>query len=525
VTIPSSDDSRDLNLNKLTWKDLHAAHFAFDSPFQLDLADGQVFFAERIVRLVPKRRLVAFGTWQGQPVAAKLFFDSHHAKRQGEKDLAGIKSLQENKIPTPALRYQGISKDKRIYVLLFQRLFNSKNLEEIWREKENIEDMLPLLKSVIIELATQHVLGVLQHDLHLKNFLLAEKTNLIVDGAEIEFHSPDPCSYKDFLQAEKIIYTLDGGEVELFPYLLPKKLSINSLALFFSQLGVGIEKYQERLLHYYAKSRGWILKKDDVIDLFIAVKKWNEQRWRRFEKKIFRNCTDFVRVQDGRTVGMVDRRYRGPEFSAFLTNPDALFTHSKAKSLKVGRSSTVIKVTLDSHELVIKRYNMKNLWHRLRRCLRLTRAFTSWRLAQKLSLFDIATAKPVAFIEKRFLGCRGKSYYVTEYISGEHAVAYFVQNRAQEEKTTEMIKRLTTLLKNTAKLDITHGDLKMTNILINANDYPVLIDLDGAIEHASLSSLDSAWRKEIKRFLQNFHDQPTVRDRFTMEFNMKLRKS
>ena len=520
VTIPR-DDSQ--SLNALTWRDFQAANFTFDSPFQLELADGQVFFAEHVVRLVPKRRLVAFGTWADQPVVAKLFFASRHAKRHMEKDFAGIQSLQKNKIPTPTLLYQGVSQDKHVYVLLFQRVFNAQNLEEIWRTKENVEDMLPLLESVIIELATQHVLGVIQQDLHLKNFLLAEKTHYLLDGAEVELHAAAYSNQKDFLHAEKIIYTLDGGEIETFPYLLPRKESMNSLALFFSQLGVGIEKYQETLLNYYAKARGWLLKKEEVIGLFIAVKKWNEQRWQRFEKKIFRDCTDFERIHDWRTVGMVDRHYRGPEFSAFLANPEAVFMHAATKKLKAGRSATVIKITLDGRELVIKRYNMKNIWHYLRRCLRPTRAFTSWRLAQKLNLFDIATAKPVAFIEQRYLGLRGKSYYVTEYISGEHVGDYFMRNRAEEDKVAEMIKRMTALLKNTAKLEITHGDLKITNILVNANEYPMLIDLDGAVEHASLSSLHGAWRKEIKRFLQNFRDQPSLRERFKMELGNSIK--
>ncbi|TAK74826.1 MAG: hypothetical protein EPO11_06350, partial [Gammaproteobacteria bacterium] len=464
----------------------HDADFTFDQPFHLSLAEDQRLFAENIVRIIPGKRLVAFGVWQDKSVVAKLFFDPKHAKRHVEKELAGLKALRDNKIPTPALYYNGWSEDKRVYVLLFERIFESKSLDEIWQEKESTESLLPLMQAIIKELATQHVLGVMQHDLHLKNFLITRKR----------------------------IYTLDAAQIELFPSILSKKQSMENLALFLSQLGVGVEEHQKILFQYYAKVRGWLLKKEDIVEIFLLIKKWNDERWRQFEKKIFRSSSRFERIRDLSTFGMYDRRYAYPELMEFLDWPEAVFDHPTAVTIKAGRSATVIKVVLDQRELVIKRYNIKNLWHRLRRCLQTTRAFNSWRLAQKLCLFGVNTAKPVAFIEKRYAGFRGQSYYVTEYVAGEQANEYFQQRQAQEEKITDLVKQITTLLKNLSKLDITHGDLKITNILVDNDQHPVLIDLDGAVEHASLSSLRSAWRKEIKRLMKNFRDQPLIREKF-----------
>lgn len=480
------------DLHNLTWKDLHKSTFSVSTPFQLVLSDGQVFLGEQVVRVIPRRRLVVFGMWQDKPVVAKLFFD-RHAKRHMKKDAAGIRILKENRVPTPALYYQGISKDKRVRVLIFQRIFKAKSLEEIWRERESTESLLPLLKAVMVEFATQHVYGVLQNDLHLKNFLITKKT----------------------------MYSLDGAQVEPFPYLLPKKPSLNNLALFLAQLGVGIEKYQELLFRHYAKSRGWLLKKEDIAELHSSIEKWNVERWQKFEKKIFRSCTDFACFQEARSVGMFDKNYATPELMAFLKNPEAAFNHTTAQFLKIGGSSTVVKVVLDNRELVIKRYNIKTVWHFLRRCLRPTRASQSWRLAQKLHLFGVTTAKPIAFLEKRYLGFRGKSYYVTEYVSGEHAGEYFDRNYKDDSKVNEMVKRITTLLKNIAKLEISHGDLKISNILINQQEQPVLIDLDGTAEHISLSSLQKAWRKEIKRFLKNFQNQPVIGERFEIMLGMR----
>jgi len=464
----------------------HTATFAFVPPFRLTLADGNVIHAEEVVRLLPKKRLVAFGTWQQTPIVAKLFFDPHHAKRDMERDAAGIAALLENNIPTPPLLYQGVSEDGRIHVLIYERIYDALSLEEAWRNRENANDMLSILRPVIVEIATQHVLGVVQHDLHLNNFLLTKKK----------------------------IYTLDGAQIETCPRLLSKKKSMRNLALFLSQLGVGVENCQEALFKLYAKARGWMIKKSDILYIFYLIKQWDEKRWHRYEKKIFRNCTDFSHLNYWCSDVMVDRRALFPEMSAFLKNPESLFSHPASQLLKAGRSSTVIKVVLDNKTYIVKRYNLKNSLHFLRRCLRPTRARRSWRLSHKLNLFGVAIAKPIAFIERSVLGLRGKSYYVSDYISSEHIGDYFTRHQHDVKKTDAMVERVVLLLKNLAKLEMTHGDLKMTNILMDQREQPVLIDLDGTSEYATLTGLRQAWDKEIQRFLQNFETMPTIAEKF-----------
>src|SRR5207253_7513714 len=192
-------------------------------------------------------------------------------------------------------------------------------------EKQTIEEAMPILKTVIIEIATQHVLGLLQHDLHLKNFLLTEKT----------------------------VYTLDGAQIETFPHLLTRQVSLNNLVLFLSQLGIDMEYYQEILFKHYAEARGWSLKKEDFLDLYVQIKKCNDIRWRNYAKKIFRNSTNFVRVNHFYTGGMYNRNYEGPELLAFIAEPESVFTPPPLlKILKSGNSATVVKVRLEGRNYV-----------------------------------------------------------------------------------------------------------------------------------------------------------------------------
>lgn len=477
---------------KFTWKHLHSATFDFNSPFQFNLADEQQFFVDHVIRIVPKKRLVAYAKWQGKPAIVKLFYDGDHANLHMAREVSGIKLLQKCHVPTPALYYEGVSEDRRVSVLIFEFIPEAKNLDELWQEKNHIEDMLPLLETLMIELATQHVYGIVQKDLHFKNFLVAKNTIYTLDGAQIEFKTP----------------------------LLCKKKSLDHLARLLSQFGIGFEHYQKSLFTHYAKARAWLLKNEDFDELFQLIEKWDAIRWKKYAKKIFRESTDHKRIRINRLRGMCQRTMNNPDFQQFLANPDYLFTLETTQFLKRGCSSSVIKTTFDGKEYVVKRNNIKNGWHFLRRCFRRTRAAHSWLIAHKFALFNITTAKPIAFLDERRWGLRGKSYYITEYITGGGAGDY-LQNIEQEEKKYSMIGKIILLLKGIMRIGITHGDLKITNILINSEEQPTIIDFDGAKEQSSKTRLKNIWRQEQQRFLRNFDQQPLLAEAFKLALNEK----
>lgn len=473
------------NLSTISLKELRRAGRVFPSAFQFTLKNNpSLLRCVKVVRVIPGKRIVAFGEWEEKPIVAKIFFD-RKAEQHLHQDVEGVDVLQRSGIPTPKLLFQGTALDKRIHIIIFERIFHSRNLEEMWQERKNLEDVSQLLRYITIELATQHVLGVVQRDLHLKNFLFTRKK----------------------------LYTLDGGSIDYQEEILPKKQSLEHLALFFTQLGAGTEKLQQDLLDVYAKSRGWNLKPADRELVSKAVINLSKERWQRYQKKIFRNCTAFGTLKKTRNFIMYDRDYETPEFEQVLRNPDAIFGDNNTEILKSGRSATVAKIKINDKTLVIKRYNVKGFLHWLRRCLRESRAANSWRLGHCLRLFEIKTSKPIAFIENRFLGLRSKSYLIMEYIDGSHIGEYFSQNRSDETKVTKMAERVVVLLKNLLSLRMTHGDLKMTNILIE-NDTPVLIDLDGMTEHKSYFGLKRAWHQEVKRFMRNWENLPSVRTIF-----------
>jgi len=468
-------------ISNLTWKSLTKIKHAFNVSTKWDLMDSEApLYCEEIIRVVPGKRLLAFGLWSDLPVAIKIFYEKGRAKTAYEKEVRGVFTLTKHKVPTPNILYQGHEDKKRVYIVIYERITESESLYDIWQNKKSLNDLLPLLRSVTIELATQHVLGILQKDLHLKNFLITEKT----------------------------IYTLDGGQVLQFDGPLDEETSIEYLSLFLAQFGVGVNEIQDALFDLYTKSRGWIVKNSDIKHFKKILERKKEERGVHYMKKVFRTCTQLVRMsQWGRNI-YYERSFESSEFLKFLQNPDAVFKDPSATFLKRGHSSTVVKTSIDGRNLVVKRYNIKSFLHRLRRAFRPTRAAKSWRLAQLLTASGVKTAKPVAFIEHRFLSIRGKSYFVMEYVNGLHMGEYFSACKAKSQSLL-MADKILRLIQNLKILKLTNHDLKMTNILIE-NDEPYLIDLDGMREHHNNLSLEHGMKIQIRRLMKNWENNSEI---------------
>lgn len=457
-------------------KNMRHIHDPHPVPFLIELTENKApLICEKIIRLVPKKRLVALGTWEGKNVIIKLFFSSKNAKKHGFREVSGIKKLIAARIPTPDLLYYGMAFHDPLFVLVLEYIPHGQHISinEI-KEKEN------QLEAIVLELATQHVFGIVQRDLHFNNFLITDN----------------------------IIYTLDGSQIQKKQSPLSKKESLQHVSILFSQLGAGTDKLKEKLFEVYAKSRGWVMKDREKKKLCVLVQKRIQKRWAHYQKKIFSTCTAFLSLKKWNEWIVYDRQYASDDFLQFLKNPNFIFDQYGTTVIKAGRSSTVAKIRLANREFVVKRYNIKNGWHALRRCFRPTRAVKNWRLSQYLTWMGVATAKPVAFIEKRFLGLRLQSYFIMEFISGVDAGDYFSEPRNQKNA-----KSILQLFENLRELHLTHGDLKTKNIIMQ-KDNPVLIDLDGMQYHHTKKSLSHGIKKDKQRWMKNWENQSEIKDLF-----------
>lgn len=467
---------------------LRSAGRAVKVPFRLHLKwDGELteLVCTKVLRVLPEKRLVCFGEWNGQQVVAKCFLAPRDAKRHCAREERGVSALRNARVRTPALLFKSVLAPDSTPVLGFQRVVPAQDLAEAWQQAERDDQRGELLSRTVTVIADQHEAGVKLDDLHCRNFLLA--------GDDI--------------------YSIDGSAVDArqMGKPLPEAKSLRNLGLFFAQFYPRFDRLVPKAFRVYCEKRLWPVRNGSCARLMKEVRGHRNCRKKAYLKKIYRECSAFVCRKAWDRFMVCDRDFHEETMACFLANPDPVIDASKL--LKDGNTSTVALVEVGGQRLVVKRYNIKNAWHALKRCLRHSRAWISWRNAHRLAFLGIPTPKPVALLEKRWGPFRSMAYFVTEYIGGIDAYHLLHSDRIKEIGHEGLAKRFGELVQLLANASISHGDFKATNFIV-ANEGLSIIDLDALCEHRLRWRYRRAFRRDCKRLMKNWMDSPEIAEIF-----------
>jgi tRNA A-37 threonylcarbamoyl transferase component Bud32 len=190
-----------------------------------------------------------------------------------------------------------------------------------------------------------------------------------------------------------------------------------------------------------------------------------------------------------------------------LADPDKLI--DSGMILKDGNSATVARISLSDRTLVVKRYNIKNVWHGLLRACQKSRAWMSWSNAFHMEFLGIRSLQPIAMVEHRMGPLRSTAYFITEYIEGPDVLDFLGNMTCPNGE----LEALALLLRYLSESKISHGDMKATNFLMGDKG-PVIIDLDAMREHKSKESFERAFDKDLDRFMKNWEGHPELASRF-----------
>lgn len=445
-------------------------------PLSLELTDGvgtDVLHVQRLLRVIPGQRYVGVGEWRGRTVLAKLLVGGK-AARHFQRELAGATLLAERQLTTPELLAHGLREGDGGW-LLFEYLDAAQGLGDAWQAVANEPPLSDGQREVFAEalaaIASLHAQGLWQDDLHLDNLLRHQGKLYLIDGGAI--------------RAEKAGVPLS------------RATAIANLALFFAQFPGDFDPFLEELLVHYLLVNG-----EHSLPLELLQREVLERRRARlaaYLKKLGRECTEFS-VQRGLGGLRVVRREELDLLRPLLRDPDGAI--AAGKPLKQGGSSTVALIEVAGRPLVIKRYNIKGVGHWLKRFWRPSRAWHSWVEGNRLGFLGIATPKPLAVLERRWCGLRGRSYLITEYLSGDDLLTRLpadLHPGAAERELQELRRLMASLRENR----ISHGDLKGTNLLWDQGRW-VLIDLDALRQHSGEKRFRAAYRKDRARLLRNW---------------------
>ncbi len=439
-------------------------------PFRIALADGRELVVQRLLRVLPGKRVVGEALLDGQRVLAKLFIAKASA-RHWQQEQSGIEALRAATIPTPDL-LAATPLAGGGHALLTRFLEPAASLAEVWaRVADGVPGTPPAVAVLFPALALlrqMHMAGLVQDDLHMGNFLSCEGVLFVIDGDAVR--------------------SLSAGK----PLAMPE--AVRNLAILLAQLPAAWDLHWPVMLQAYAEG-------DDagpLLDLLqkevAAVRAW---RLNDLLAKSVRDCTLFsVEKGFGRFVAVL--RSEREALSSVLASPDVVM--AQGQLLKDGGTCTVARAELPARTIVIKRYNLKSVGHAVSRLWRPSRAWHSWREGHRLQFYGISTPTPLALLEERIGPLRSRAFLVNAYCPGISLMAYLAPDM---EPPGDMAQALISLFETLYRLCISHGDLKATNLLWHEGRV-WLIDLDAMKQHRSDKAFSQAWRRDRARLLRNW---------------------
>jgi len=353
----------------------------------------------------------------------------------------------------------------------------------------NLYAQLLLAKQLVQIVAEHHNNQLIQTDMYLKNFLIKDQA----------------------------VYSIDGDGIRYFSVLSKQKAYANLAQLLAKFDVLMLDSHLPALLDTYAHARGWH-ESPELNHLNSKIKASRRKATTAYaDNKVFRQCSDVDVAEIQHTFTAVSSHYSALALPQSVSLLDSYFA---AKNIiKNGNTCTVALASIDNLRVVIKRYNIKSFWHGVSRAFRKTRASLSWANAHRLMLLGLATAKPIALIETRILGLQREAYFLNEYVDAPDMQVFFHQT-LNSTLRAHAVKQLVELFYRLYLLNISHGDMKASNIKVLADGQPLLIDLDSMQQHRYDFFAKNAHVRDIKRFMRNWKEEPSLYNAFVKSFKV-----
>lgn len=426
----------------------------------------------KVARILPGRRLSGFANYENEAVFAKLFYGKG-ARRYWSREIKGSKQMRRVGTQTPDVLYTGTTSDNQGYAVLYEAISHPSSLKE---------DDLPCMLAAVRQVATLHDGGLMQTDIHLGNFVVSAGVVHLVDADGVR---PDTLVRHHF----------------------------KNLALLLAQRGPWLDSDIPQLWQSYATERGEYVEKMSSAEQILQLTK-QERRHRvgKYLAKTQRQCTEFIQHKRFTRDFVCDREHWS-RLQRFMVLPEVYL--GEGTPLKLGNSATIVRCVIGGEPYVIKRYNIKNLGHRIRRWFK-RRGRNAWCNGHWLAFLGIDTARPLALLERRVGWFAGVSYVVMPDI-GDRDLGQVLST--EPESFSEVADQVVALLRKLGAANICHGDMKATNFIQQEYTHHqtgratrmVLIDVDAVSE----GSLD----KDKARFLANWHNDPEMLSAWRKKFS------
>lgn len=214
-------------------------------------------------------------------------------------------------------------------------------------------------------------------------------------------------------------------------------------------------------------------------------------------------------------VGLAASGYCEPSLPAAVREeflrPDRLW-EPRGEMMKDGSRTTVTELEVEGVPYVFKQYKCVSLRRRLRYALMRTRSIQSWEQGQLLAALGFRVARPLAILVERRFGIPRRSALLMESSRGVSLKELADQDDLA--RLREARPHLQEFFQRMAAHHLVHGDLSGSNIILDEDNRPTLIDLDGSLLIRSESRFRRAEAEDRVAFMKNWRGHPELAELF-----------
>lgn len=469
-------------------------------PFDI-LFDNFVLNIEKLIRVIPNRRLVFYGKINNsEKIVLKIFINPSRFHKDYMKNEQGYNWLQRLELNTPKIISAYCDRAHK------QSYFIYKYIEQ---EQNQFNKNYNLLISAIAKL---HKNNICQSDLHVNNFIINNNTVYYLDYASLVKVKP----FDDRINSCK--------QFDNFALFLAQ-LNIDEHVKWSDYIKIYLDYYLEDILKNKNKQE---LRDKIIIFILNKAKLYLKSRLVKFSDKCIRNSTEFKMVSHDDSENKynlngvfkrvaINERKTVDFIKDFLQNNDKiklLVQNKKIQVLKNGNTAKVLLVEFNNKKFIIKHYLpgncLQQIWRTVKYLFVKPRAIKSWLNANFLEHLGIATAKPLACLIKNRWGIMQDTFFIMEYLEDLTRLDVILESKqVLLDEKYRCIKKIKKLLDNFSFLNVVHKDFKSVNLGFKDQQL-FLLDLDAMHQYNSNFLYRKLKDKDSTRITACLKDYPDL---------------
>lgn len=253
----------------------------------------------------------------------------------------------------------------------------------------------------------------------------------------------------------------------------------------------------------------------DELALDLERRTWgsNLRFWRNRDQRCLEANRHYQPLRSPTAQGHAVRDLDPSVLDAFLTDPDAPFRQDGVKLLKDSRSSTVAELQLPINgvhrPVIYKRFRVTAWSDPLVTLLRRPAALRSWIFGHGLRERGLPSPRPLLVLHRHRGGLCYEGYLLTEKLCDAQDLHQFMSglNDVAPDERRPLLRRridqVAQLVRELHRRQLSHRDLKASNLLLTTKGGLWLIDLVGIVDYARLPR--SRRVQNLARLHASFH--------------------